>query len=52
MDNAIIYHASLERFLSQDKNEPASLEAGYAQLDAILSMVSDTMQDQEEPGDA
>ena len=51
VDKAIMYHPSLERFLSQDKNEPASIEAGYAQLDAILSMVSDTMQDQEEPGE-
>ena len=42
VDEAIMYHASLERFLSQDKNEPASLEAGYAQLDAILTMVGGT----------
>ncbi|MEQ8332898.1 flagellar protein export ATPase FliI [Nisaea sp.] len=51
VDEAIMYHASLERFLSQDKNEPASLESGYAQLDAILSMVggTDAQEEQGEP---
>ncbi|WP_193179908.1 flagellar protein export ATPase FliI [Nisaea sediminum] len=41
VDEAILYHDSLERFLSQDKNEAATLEAGYDQLDAILSMIGD-----------
>ncbi|WP_193170279.1 flagellar protein export ATPase FliI [Nisaea nitritireducens] len=51
VDEAIMYHASLERFLSQDKNEPASLDSGYAQLDAILSMVGENMEAEEEPGE-
>lgn len=51
VDEAIMYHASLERFLSQDKNEPASLESGYAQLDAILSMVGESMETEEVPGE-
>lgn len=42
VDEAIRYHDSLERFLSQDKNEQALLEDGYHQLDAILSMIGDT----------
>ncbi|WP_323795966.1 flagellar protein export ATPase FliI [Nisaea sp.] len=51
VDEAIMYHASLEHFLSQDKNEPASLESGYAQLDAILSMVGESAETEEEPGE-
>ena len=51
VDEAIMYHASLERFLSQDKNEPASLESGYAQLDAILSMVGENVEAEEGPGE-
>lgn len=51
VDEAIMYHASLERFLSQDKNEPSSLESGYAQLDAILSMVGENIEAEEEPGE-
>ncbi len=51
VDEAIMYHASLERFLSQDKNEPASLESGYAQLDAILSMVGESVEIGEESGE-
>ena len=51
VDEAILYHASLERFMSQDKNEPASLESGYAQLDAILSMVGGDTHHQEEQGE-
>ncbi|MEP3114269.1 flagellar protein export ATPase FliI [Nisaea sp.] len=51
VDEAIMYHASLERFLSQDKNEPASLESGYAQLDAILSMVGESVEIAEEQAD-
>ncbi len=51
VDEAIMYHASLERFLSQDKNEPASLESGYAQLDAILSMVGENVEAEEGAGE-
>ncbi|WP_036553069.1 flagellar protein export ATPase FliI [Nisaea denitrificans] len=51
VDEAIMYHASLEHFLSQDKNEPASLESGYAQLDAILSMVGERAETEEDPGE-
>ena len=39
VDEAIRYYPALEKFLSQDKNERADLEDGYAGLTTILEMI-------------
>lgn len=39
VDEAIRYYPSLEKFLSQDKNENADLEDGYTALSTILEMI-------------
>jgi hypothetical protein len=39
LDEAIRYYPSLEKFLSQDKNERAGLAECYTELSALLEMV-------------
>ncbi|MBH67857.1 MAG: flagellum-specific ATP synthase FliI [Rhodospirillaceae bacterium] len=52
LDEAILYYPSLEKFLSQDKNERIEIEESYNQLTALLNMIApqDSSLDEQETG--
>ena len=37
LDEAIRLQPAFERFLAQDRGDPATLEQGYAELEAVLA---------------
>ena len=40
LDEAILYYPSLEKFLSQEKNERIEIEESYNQLSTLLNMIA------------